>query len=129
MANGHLVADDQRMGIVSDMEHAEVLHVRPVADSDAVHVPANDSMEPDATVFAQHDITNDDAGFFDKAGCRDGWLDTLKCADHASHCRGIGQRSARGAAHREIAPRRVPCEAYLVHVFQVSSCSWFVSDC
>jgi uncharacterized RmlC-like cupin family protein len=50
------------------MEHAEVLHISPVADPDIVHVPANDSMEPNAAVLAKHDIADDDAGLFDKTG-------------------------------------------------------------
>jgi len=96
MADGHLVADDQWMGIVSDMEHTEVLHIRPVADPDKVHVPANDGMKPDAAVLAQHDIADDHAGLFDKTGRGNGGFDSLKCADHAAHCRGIGPRPARG---------------------------------
>jgi hypothetical protein len=96
VANGHLVANDQRMGIVGDMEHTEVLHVGPVTDPDVVHVPANDGMEPDAAMLAEHDIADDDAGLFDKTGGRNGGFDTLKCADHAAHCRGIAPRPARG---------------------------------
>jgi len=96
MADGHLVADDQWMGIVGDMEYTEVLHVRPLADPDTVHIPANDGMEPDTAVFAQHDIADDDAGFLDKAGRGNGGCDSLKCTDHASHCMGIGPRPARG---------------------------------
>ena len=52
VADGHLVTDDQRMDIVGDMEHTEVLHVGPVSDSDTVHVPAYDGMKPDAAVLA-----------------------------------------------------------------------------
>ena len=78
------------MRVVRHMEHAEILHVRSVTDSDMVHVPANDGMEPDAAVLAQHHIADDNAGLFDKAGCGNGRLDTLECADHAAHCRGIG---------------------------------------
>ena len=52
MADGHLIANDEGMDIVGDMEHTEVLHVRPVSDLDRVHVTANDSMEPDAAVLA-----------------------------------------------------------------------------
>src|SRR6185369_13968036 len=97
MADGHLVTDDQRMGIVSHMEHTEVLHIGPLTDPDIVHIPANDGMEPDTAVFAQHDVADDDAGFLYKAGRGDGGFDSLKCTDHASHCRGIGPRPARGA--------------------------------
>ena len=83
MADGHLVTDNQRMSIVGDMQHTEILHVGPVTDPDRVHVPTNDGMEPDAAVFAEHDITDDNAGLFDKTGDRNGGFDTLKCADHA----------------------------------------------
>jgi hypothetical protein len=96
VANGHVVADDQRMGIVGDMEHTEILHVRPVTDPNRVHVSANDGMEPDATMLAQHDIADDDTGLFDKTGCGNGGFDALKCADHAAHCRGINRQPARG---------------------------------
>jgi hypothetical protein len=89
MANGHLVADDQRMDIVGDMEDTEVLHVSPLTDSDEVHVPPNDSVKPNAAVLTQHDIANDDAGLFDKTGGRNGGRDSLKRADHAMHSRGI----------------------------------------
>lgn len=96
MADGHLVADDERMGVMGDMEYTEVLHIRPVTNPNGVHIPANDGMEPDAAVLAQHDIADDDAGFLDKAGRRNGGFDSLKCADHAGHCRGIGPSPARG---------------------------------
>ena len=90
------MADDRGMGVVGDMEHAESLHIRPVADPDKMHISANDGMEPDAAVLAQHHIADDDAGLFDKAGCGNGWFNTVKCADHAAHCRGISRQPARG---------------------------------
>jgi len=90
MADRYLVADDQRMGIVSDMEHAEILHVCPVTNPDKVHVSSNDGMEPDTTVLTQHHIADDDACFVDKTGVGDDGFYSLKCADHAAHCRGIG---------------------------------------
>ena len=96
MADGDLIADDQGMGVVGDMEYAEVLHIRSVADPDRVHVPANDGMEPHAAVLAQHHIADDNAGLFDKAGDGNGRFEALKCADHAAHCRGIVRQSARG---------------------------------
>jgi hypothetical protein len=114
VADGDLIADDQRMGVVGDMEHAEILHVGSISNPNMVHVPANDGMEPHAAVLAQYHIADDNAGLFDKAGDGNGWFDALKCADHAAHCRGIGRQSARGGAvRREIAPRRLPREASL----------------
>jgi len=47
-------------------------------------VHANDGMELEAAVLAEHDVTNHPAGFFDNAGLRNGGFETLKCADHAS---------------------------------------------
>ena len=61
-----------------------------------MHVPANDGMEPDTAMFAQHDVADDNAGLFDKTGRGNGGFDSLKCADHEAHCRGIGLRPARG---------------------------------
>ena len=90
MADRHLVADDQRMGIVGNMEHAEILHVCPVTNPDTVYIPSNDGMEPDTTVLTQHHIADDDACFVDKTGGGNGRFDSLKRADHAAHCRGIG---------------------------------------
>ena len=97
MADSHLVTDDQRMGIVSDMEHTEVLHVSPVTNPDKVHVSSNDGMEPDATMLTQHNIADDDACLFDKTRGGNGRFDSLKCADHAAHCRGIAPQPARGS--------------------------------
>ena len=34
VADGHLIADEQGVGVVGDMEYAEVLHIRSVADPD-----------------------------------------------------------------------------------------------
>jgi len=78
------------------MEHTEVLHVGPVANPYVMHISADDSMEPDATMLAQHDVTDHDASLFDKTGRGNGGFDALKSADHAPHCRGIGQGPARG---------------------------------
>ena len=47
-------------------------------------VLANDGMELEAAVLAEHDVTNHHAGCFDNAGLRNGGFETLKCADHAS---------------------------------------------
>lgn len=82
MADGHLVADNQGMGIVGDMQHTEVLHIGPVADPDIMHVPANDGMKPDATLLAQHNIADDDAGLLDKTGSGNRGFDALKGANH-----------------------------------------------
>jgi hypothetical protein len=80
--DGDVVADDERMRVVCDMQHAEVLHVRAVPDANVVHIAANDGMKPGAALFAHHDVADDHGGLFDKAGLRDSRGDALKRADH-----------------------------------------------
>ena len=82
MADGHLIADDERVGAVGNVQHAEVLHVGPVANPDIMHIPANHGMEPDAALFAQYDIPDDNPGLFDKTGGWDSGFDALKSTDH-----------------------------------------------
>ena len=83
MPDGDVVADDERMRVVCDMQHAEVLHVRAVPDANVVHIAANDGMKPGAALFAHDDVADDHGGLFNKAGLRDGRGDALKCPDHA----------------------------------------------
>lgn len=108
MANCHLVANDQRMRVVRDMEHTEVLDVGPVTDPDVVHVPADDGMEPDAAVSAQHDIANDDAGLFYEAGVRNCRFDALKGADHPATV-GESARDLQGQLIDRLFNRPVDC--------------------
>ena len=60
VADGHVVADDERMGIVRHMQHAEILHVRPVAETDIIHITANHGVEPGAALLAHDDVTDHD---------------------------------------------------------------------
>lgn len=53
-------------------------------------VHAKDGIEQDTVVAIEHDITDDEAGFFGKTGGRNGG-ETLKCANHASI---VGNRPA-----------------------------------
>jgi len=91
VTDGDLVADDKRVGIVGDMEDTKILYVRPVADPDRVHVSANHSVEPDATMFAHYNIADDDTGFLDKTGGGNSGFDALECPDHEVHCRRINR--------------------------------------
>ena len=59
-------------------------------------VHANDGMELDTAVLAEHDIADGDPGLFDKTGGRHGGFETLKCADHASTV-GESARDLQGA--------------------------------
>ena len=83
VTDGDVVADDQRMRVVRDMQHAEVLHVRAVPDANVIHIAANDGMKPGAALFAHDDVADDHGRFFNKAGLRNGWGDALKGSDHA----------------------------------------------
>ena len=56
-----------------DVQHAEVLHVGPVPDTNVVHIPADNGMEPGAALFAHHDVADNDRRFFDKAGLGGSW--------------------------------------------------------
>jgi hypothetical protein len=53
-------------------------------DENILWVHANEGMEIDNVVLAEHGITDDDAGLFDKTGGRNGGFETSKWADHAS---------------------------------------------
>ncbi len=88
VADCHIVADDQRVCIMGHMQHAEVLDVGAISDSNVVHVPSNDSMEPDAAVLSHDDVADDDAGFLDEAGRGDRGREALECSNHR---RTIGQ--------------------------------------
>jgi len=59
-------------------------------------VHANESMELDTVVLAEHDIAHDDAGLFDKTGRGNGGFDALIGADHASII-GESARDLQGA--------------------------------
>ena len=83
----HFVPDDQRMGIVRDMQHAEILHIRPVPDADVMHIAPDHGIEPDAAILTQHDIADDDSRVLDEAGIRDSGFDAFECSDHGAHCR------------------------------------------
>ena len=60
------------------VQHAEILDVRTVAQTNKVHITPNDRMKPDTTVLTHHHIADDDPGVFNKAGLRNGWPDALK---------------------------------------------------
>jgi hypothetical protein len=70
------------MRIVRDMEHAQILYVRSMTDTDVMHVAANHGMKPDAALFAHHDVADDHRGVFDEAGFGNGRSDALKGPDH-----------------------------------------------
>jgi hypothetical protein len=67
MADRDVTPNDQRVSIMSDMQHAEVLHVGPISDPNVVHIAADHGVEPDAALLTHHHIADHDSGLFDKA--------------------------------------------------------------
>ena len=65
-------------------------------DENILRVHANEGLELDIVVLAEHDIADDDTGLFHKTGGRDGGFETLKWADHASIV-GVSARDLQGA--------------------------------
>jgi hypothetical protein len=83
MSDGHVIADQERMGIVRDMQHAKVLDIRAMPNPDDVDVAPDDGVEPDAAIFAHADIADDHRRVFNKTGLRDGRPDALEGTDHS----------------------------------------------
>ena len=78
MADGDVVAEDERVLVAHDVEDAAVLNVGARADADVVDVAANHGAGPDAGVFADDDVADDDGGGVNvggggdlRAACRD----------------------------------------------------------
>ena len=65
-------------------------------DENILWVHANEGMELDNVVLAEHGITDDDAVLFDKTGGRNGGFETSKWADHA-FIMGQSARDLQGA--------------------------------
>ena len=62
VADGDVVAEDERVLVAHDVEDAAVLNVGASADADVVHVAANHGAGPDAGVFADDHVADDDGG-------------------------------------------------------------------
>ncbi len=82
MADGDVVADDEWMVIVCNMQHAKILDVCTSADTDIIHIATDHGVEPHTAILPHDHITDDHTSFLDKAGFRDCGLDTLKGPNH-----------------------------------------------
>src|SRR5260370_38810975 len=58
MADGHVIAKNQRILIEHDVADRTVLNVGPRADANVVHVAANHGTRPDARILANHHVTD-----------------------------------------------------------------------
>jgi hypothetical protein len=56
MANGDLVTDEGFASFKGAVDHCPVLDIYLVTDPDAVHVPPNYGIKPDAAIHAHHHI-------------------------------------------------------------------------
>ncbi len=80
---------------MSDVQHAEVLHVGPISNPDVMDITPNDCVKPHTALLAHDDITDDNGGRFNKARLGDRRFDALKGANHERHSRGIDRLRAR----------------------------------
>ena len=70
VTDGDVVAEDQRIFVAHYVEDRAVLDIGAGADADVVHVAANDGAGPDAGVFADDYVADDDGGGVDVGGLR-----------------------------------------------------------
>src|SRR5260370_41856418 len=71
MADGHVIAKNQRILIAHDVADRTVLNVGPRADANVVHVAANHGTRPDARIFANHHVADNDRSGVDVSRSRD----------------------------------------------------------
>src|SRR5579884_1272864 len=71
MADGDFVAKDQRVFVAHDVEDRAVLNVGARADANVVDVAAHDNHRPDARVFADDHVSDNDGRGIDVGGGRD----------------------------------------------------------
>ncbi len=88
VADGDVVAEDERVLVAHDVEDAAVLNVGAGADADVVDVAADYGAGPDAGVFADDYVADDDGGGVDIGGRR----------RFAGACHGRGGCGAGGRA-------------------------------
>src|SRR5712692_3489815 len=62
VADGDVVAEEQRIFVAHNVEDAAVLNIGARADANVVHVAADDGARPDAGVGADDDVADDDSG-------------------------------------------------------------------
>ena len=79
MAYCYVVANRQRVAswkvgaLVRDMAHNKVLNIRAIANSNRVHIPADDGIGPNGAVIPDDDIPNHLRACVDKDICADSW--------------------------------------------------------
>ena len=84
VTDGDIIAQDQRVFVAHHVQHRAVLNIRARADADVVHVAANHRARPDAGVFADDHVADDDGGGVDVGGCGDFGSFAAIGSDHAA---------------------------------------------
>ncbi len=97
VTNRHIITNDQGVGVMRHMQHAEILDIGPIPHPNIMYITSDHSIEPDTALFPQNDVTNHNRRRFDKTGLRNRGFDALKRANHDGHSRGIARPSARGS--------------------------------
>jgi len=83
VAHGDIVANVNAILFFHAVEGAVVLNVGVVADANLVNIAAEDSVHPDAGMFAENDVADELGGVVDVAGVGELGSDAFVGADHA----------------------------------------------
>jgi hypothetical protein len=86
VAHGDIIADIDSILFFHAVEDAVVLNVRVVADADLVDIAAEDSVHPDAGVFANNYVADELGGVVDIAGLGELGSDAFVGANHRLDC-------------------------------------------
>ena len=73
VANRQCVASGKVGALVGDMAHHKVLNIRTIANSNRVHIPADDGIGPNGAVIPDGYIPDDLSAWVDKDICADSW--------------------------------------------------------
>src|SRR6187401_439781 len=63
VTNGDVVVQNQRILVSHHMKDAAILDIGVISDSDEIHVPADDGVEPATGMVPNHNITDENRAF------------------------------------------------------------------
>jgi hypothetical protein len=82
MSDGEIIADVDAILFSHTMQNAIVLNIRIVPHTDFVHVPAENSVHPDACMLAEFDVSDQLSGIVDVTRVRKLGSNSFEGADH-----------------------------------------------
>ncbi len=119
----HVVADHGRMGLAHDVHQHQILEVGPRADTDRIHVSANDDVHPDAALGSEMHVADDLRAGVDEGRRMDRRVQRAKRAKHSVDYRLLKARvdcvaesarrpgpSSRLSASMDVSHRRLVAE-------------------